>query len=141
MSTPRSHRRKKVHHEEAESHDRWIISYADFITLLFAFFVVMYSVSSVNEGKYRVLSESLTAAFHAPAKSMLPVQIGAPTKSPRLDDLSVRQSPAAIMLPKMPVPKPKPPPATQSKPQDRANTQQSTGSGAVGEDRAETVGM
>jgi len=66
MSTPRSHRRKKVHHEEAESHDRWIISYADFITLLFAFFVVMYSISSVNEGKYRVLSDALVTSFSKP---------------------------------------------------------------------------
>jgi Flagellar motor protein len=39
------------------------VSYADFITLLFAFFVVMYSLSSVNEGKYRVLSDSLVQAF------------------------------------------------------------------------------
>ena len=37
--------------------------HADFITLLFAFFVVMYSLSSVNEGKYRVLSDSLVQAF------------------------------------------------------------------------------
>jgi chemotaxis protein MotB len=40
-----------------------LVSYADFITLLFAFFVVMYSVSSVNEGKYRVLSDSLSSSF------------------------------------------------------------------------------
>ena len=39
------------------------MSYADFITLLFAFFVVMYAVSSVNEGKYRTLSESMVSAF------------------------------------------------------------------------------
>lgn len=43
--------------------DRWIISYADFITLLFAFFVVMYSLSSVNEEKYKELSDSLSGAF------------------------------------------------------------------------------
>jgi chemotaxis protein MotB len=43
--------------------DRWLISYADFITLLFAFFVVMYAISTVNEGKYRVLSETLGAVF------------------------------------------------------------------------------
>lgn len=42
-----------------------MVSYADFITLLFAFFVVMYAISSVNEGKYRVLSESLGSAFRA----------------------------------------------------------------------------
>jgi len=49
--------------EEHENHERWLVSYADFITLLFAFFVVMYAVSSVNEGKYRTLSESLVSAF------------------------------------------------------------------------------
>jgi chemotaxis protein MotB len=48
---------------EAAGHERWLISYADFITLLFAFFVVMYAVSSVNEGRYRVLSDSLSSAF------------------------------------------------------------------------------
>ena len=48
---------------DVNNHDRWIVSYADFITLLFAFFVVMYSVSSVNQGKYRSLTESLGTAF------------------------------------------------------------------------------
>lgn len=43
--------------------DRWMVSYADFITLLFAFFVVMYAMSSVNEGRYRVLSGALSTAF------------------------------------------------------------------------------
>ena len=55
--------RRKKKSEEPENHDRWLISYADFITLLFAFFVVMYSISSINEGKYRVLSDSLVNAF------------------------------------------------------------------------------
>ena len=49
----------KKKHEEHENHERWLVSYADFITLLFAFFVVMYSVSSVNEGKYRTVSDSI----------------------------------------------------------------------------------
>ncbi|MBL8446043.1 MAG: flagellar motor protein MotD [Zoogloeaceae bacterium] len=49
--------------DEHENHERWLVSYADFITLLFAFFVVMYSLSSVNEGKYRVLSDSIVQAF------------------------------------------------------------------------------
>ena len=53
----------KKKHEEHENHERWLVSYADFITLLFAFFVVMYAVSSVNEGKYRVLSDSLSSSF------------------------------------------------------------------------------
>lgn len=53
----------KRKHEEHENHERWLVSYADFITLLFAFFVVMYSISSVNEGKFRVVSESIQAAL------------------------------------------------------------------------------
>lgn len=56
-------RRKQV--EEHENHERWLVSYADFITLLFAFFVVMYAISQVNEGKYRVLSDTLASAFRA----------------------------------------------------------------------------
>ncbi|OGS96121.1 MAG: flagellar motor protein MotD, partial [Gallionellales bacterium RBG_16_56_9] len=48
---------------EHDNHDRWLISYADFVTLLFAFFVVMYSISSVNEEKYKTFSDSLNVAF------------------------------------------------------------------------------
>lgn len=54
---------RRKHEEEHENHERWLVSYADFITLLFAFFVVMYAISSVNEGKYRILSDSLGIAF------------------------------------------------------------------------------
>ena len=50
-------RRKRQ--EDPPNHERWLVSYADFITLLFAFFVVMYSISSVNEGKYKVLSDAI----------------------------------------------------------------------------------
>ena len=62
--------------EEQNNNERWLVSYADFITLLFAFFVVMYSISSINEGKYRVLSDTLTNAFVTPAQSLDPVQVG-----------------------------------------------------------------
>ena len=54
-------RKKKL--EEHENHERWLVSYADFITILFAFFLVMYAISSVNEGKYRVLSDTMVEAF------------------------------------------------------------------------------
>lgn len=67
-------RKRKV--EEPENHERWMVSYADFITLLFAFFVVMYSVSSVNEGKYRVLSSTLDGAFKGESRTMNPIEIG-----------------------------------------------------------------
>jgi chemotaxis protein MotB len=67
--------------EDVNNHDRWMVSYADFITLLFAFFVVMYSVSSVNEGKYKSLTHSLGTAFSNKdnQESVLdPVQIETP---------------------------------------------------------------
>ena len=70
---------RKRHEEEAENHERWLVSYADFITLLFAFFVVMYAISSVNEGKYRVLSDALVSAFRNVESSPNPIEIGAPT--------------------------------------------------------------
>jgi chemotaxis protein MotB len=69
----------KKKHEEHENHERWLVSYADFITLLFAFFVVMYSVSSVNEGKYRTVSDSIKAALNpvnSTPSSRLPFSIG-----------------------------------------------------------------
>lgn len=56
------HRRRREL-DEHENHERWLVSYADFITLLFAFFVVMYALSSINEGKYRIMSDSISSAF------------------------------------------------------------------------------
>jgi chemotaxis protein MotB len=56
--------RRKRYQEDVENHERWLISYADFITLLFAFFVVMYAISVVNVGKYTVLSDALVGAFN-----------------------------------------------------------------------------
>ncbi|MEJ2423361.1 MAG: flagellar motor protein MotD [Candidatus Thiodiazotropha sp.] len=68
--------RRRKRQEGHVNHERWIVSYADFVTLLFAFFVVMYSVSSVNEGKYRVLSQTLTHAFQESQRSIDPIQVG-----------------------------------------------------------------
>jgi chemotaxis protein MotB len=47
------------------SHDRWLVSYADFITLMFAFFVVLYATASADEKKQAQVSESINSAFHA----------------------------------------------------------------------------
>ncbi|PPD31546.1 MAG: flagellar motor protein MotB [Methylomonas sp.] len=78
-------RRRKRPVEEQEHQDRWMVSFADFITLLFAFFVVMYSISSVNKGKYETFSESLDEAlFHnqkeakadRALKAVEPIQVG-----------------------------------------------------------------
>lgn len=72
---------RKKKKEEHVNHERWLVSYADFITLLFAFFVVMYSISSVNEGKYRVLSDSISSAFD-PSEGGLPIKFNNPLKAP-----------------------------------------------------------
>ncbi|MDB6089631.1 MAG: hypothetical protein JWN85_2415 [Gammaproteobacteria bacterium] len=68
--------RRLRRHEEHVNHDAWAIPYADLLTLLLAFFVVMYAISSVNAGKYRVLSDSLFAAFRGTPRTMEPIQLG-----------------------------------------------------------------
>jgi chemotaxis protein MotB len=67
---------RKKKHEEHVNAEAWAIPYGDLVTLLFALFTVMYAMSSVNEGKFRVLSDSLIAAFHGAPKSVQPVNIG-----------------------------------------------------------------
>lgn len=96
---------RKKKHEEHENHERWLVSYADFITLLFAFFVVMYSVSAVNEGKYRVLSESLQAAFRAPARSITPIQVGEISKTAYGPQVIQKQLPIMMEMPGLPQPR------------------------------------
>ncbi|MFO0697996.1 MAG: flagellar motor protein MotB [Nitrospira sp.] len=81
----------KHKHEEHENHERWLVSYADFITLLFAFFVVMYSVSSVNVGKYRTVSESIKAALNP---------VVAPPSSPAV--ITLNNSKSALTAPDAP---------------------------------------
>jgi chemotaxis protein MotB len=76
-------RRRRIAYDH-ENHDRWLISYADFITLLFAFFVVMYAISAVNENKYRVLASSLGDAFgKAPVAGEAPPSLPAPSSPSR----------------------------------------------------------
>lgn len=80
-------RRRGIKNDE-ENTDRWLVSYADFMTLLLAFFVVMYSISSVNLGKYRVLSDSMTSAF-----KQIPDQ---PVKLSSQLGISVQRAPISI---------------------------------------------
>ncbi len=67
---------RRHHHEEHTNHEAWAIPYGDLVTLLLAFFVVMYAMSSVNEGKYRILSDSLVAAFRGSPRTLQPIQVG-----------------------------------------------------------------
>jgi chemotaxis protein MotB len=55
---------KKPKHEEHENHERWLVSYADFITLLFAFFVVLYSISRVDNKRMAQVTQSIKFALH-----------------------------------------------------------------------------
>ena len=56
-------RRRRGHGAEQESEERWLLTYADMITLLMALFMVLFSISSVNISKYQTLQKSLKAAF------------------------------------------------------------------------------
>ena len=57
-------RRQRHHEEEHENLERWLITYADLITLLLVFFVVMYSISQADLAKFRQVASSLRAAFN-----------------------------------------------------------------------------
>jgi chemotaxis protein MotB len=76
---------RKKKHEEHTNHEAWAIPYGDLITLLLAFFVVMYAISSINEGKFRVLSDSLQAAFRGTPRTLEPVQVGQKTRGSGAD--------------------------------------------------------
>jgi chemotaxis protein MotB len=69
---------RRVIQEDVINRDRWMVSYADFMTLLLSFFVVMYSVSQLNEDKYRVLTRTMEQAFKIPEMAIDPIQIGVP---------------------------------------------------------------
>ncbi len=64
--------------EEHVNHEAWAIPYGDLVTLLLAFFVVMYAISTLNEGKHRVISESLSDAFDGGLRGSARMQIGDP---------------------------------------------------------------
>lgn len=67
--------RKK--HEEHANHERWLVSYADFITLLFAFFVVMFATSQTDKAKAQAVSDSVKKALEGqPFNSVVKVILG-----------------------------------------------------------------
>jgi len=55
----------RPHGHKAPNHERWLVSYADFITLMFAFFVVLYASANANQKKQAQMAESINAAFKA----------------------------------------------------------------------------
>lgn len=102
---------RKKRHEDHVNHEAWAIPYADLMTLLLAFFVVMYAVSVVNEGKYRVMSESIIEAFNGSSHVIAPMPperakphnvdpaIAAPQSQP-----GAAAAPVAVPIPLRPAP-------------------------------------
>lgn len=103
-------RRPSHQHEDHLNHEAWAIPYADLLTLLLAFFVVMYAISSLNEGKYRVVADSLSAAFGGPPRSIKPVQVGqvqlrgGDFDHPSVIDTGARRGPAQPSRIEVPMP-------------------------------------
>jgi len=82
-------------HEEHENHERWLVSYADFITLLFAFFVVMYATSSVDVLRHQEISKVLIELFdHPQAQSLIELKPdGSPIDLPIPSDAIGHETP------------------------------------------------
>lgn len=58
-----SGRKRREEHEEHENHERWLVTYADMVTLLMVLFIVMFSMSVVDEKKFNALKAGLAAGF------------------------------------------------------------------------------
>ena len=103
-------RRPRHQHEDHLNHEAWAIPYADLMTLLLAFFVVMYAISSLNEGKYRVVADALSAAFGGAPRSIKPVQVGqvqlrgGDFDQPSMIDTGARRGPAQPNRVEVPMP-------------------------------------
>jgi chemotaxis protein MotB len=83
-------------HRSRVTHDRWLVSYADFITLLFAFFVVLYAFAKADQKKQSQVSVAIDAAFQS--LSVLPADIGSVGNWPRARR-GATQSQKAIVSP------------------------------------------
>jgi chemotaxis protein MotB len=98
-------RRRRNQDTKKENHERWVISYADFMTLLLATFVVLYAVSSINVSRYRAAAEALSAVFTG--------KVVVPDKGEGAQPSGVFQNLPA------PVPKPIVKPAITARPADK----------------------
>ena len=82
---------RKKKHPEHENHERWLVSYADFITLLFAFFVVMFASSQSDKGKAQQVSDGVKKALEGDnITALVAAVINGPTKEkPGKDKVNV----------------------------------------------------
>ena len=73
---------KGMEPEKPPNHERWVISYADFVTLLLATFVVMYAVSTINSSKFQEMAESFSTAFMGRTVNIKDSGLAAASKGP-----------------------------------------------------------
>src|SRR3974390_448783 len=80
-----------------ENHERWLVSYADFITLLFAFFVVMFASTQSDKEKAKQVSESVREALeHGQFSTALSAVLGrGKHETPRALNHAINPSPVA----------------------------------------------
>ncbi|MGY1772931.1 flagellar motor protein MotB [Blastococcus sp. SYSU D00813] len=101
MSGGHGGRRRKKHaeHEEHENHERWLVSYADMMTLLLVLFVVLFAMSQVDKEKFAALASGLSEAFGAPIQAITgPGTSSDSSVLPALDaavDIQIPPAPAA----------------------------------------------
>lgn len=89
--TTRRPRRRRVHAAHGPSHERWLVSYADFITLLFAFFTTMYAISTVDAQKLSSVVDSMQDAFDSPRAAAPHGDDGARTGATSASSLTAAQ--------------------------------------------------
>lgn len=66
-------RKKHEEHEEHENHERWLVSYADMITLLMVFFIVLFAMSTLDASKYRAIAQSLSESLGGGPQEVAPI--------------------------------------------------------------------
>lgn len=75
-------RRRRHQRFEGSQQLRWMISYADFLTLLFAFFAFLYAISNINEDKFRNVSRTLLQIFDVEPSSVEPIELEGTPQGP-----------------------------------------------------------
>src|SRR6267154_2364523 len=97
--------RKKKHAEHA-NHERWLVSYADFITLLFAFFVVMFATSQTDKARAQQVSDSVKKALEGQSfASMVKVILGGAVDTKGIGNAQKKGPGGEKPTPKVPDPK------------------------------------
>lgn len=85
-------RRRKNHGGTHENHERWLLTYADLITLLMIFFVVLYAMSKIDQTKYEQLAVSLNQSFYNGSNGVMSTRYERPSGQPKESGKSVDQN-------------------------------------------------